>query len=117
MTNPQTSRIRELNDRFRATGAGGRIYVSKGIMALPNYQMLRIIENVRAFEAFTPDNDPHGEHDFGAFTIEGEKIIWKIDYYQPNIDGELDVDGPGSEDPSNSGETIRVLTIMLAGEY
>ncbi|UDF33281.1 UNVERIFIED_ORG: DUF3768 domain-containing protein (plasmid) [Roseateles sp. XES5] len=86
-------------------------------MALQSYLMLRVIENVIAFDSFTPDNDPHGEHDFGAFAIEDEKIFWKIDYYQPSIDGELDVDGNASEDPSNPEETIRTLTIMLAEEY
>lgn len=35
MTNANTSRIRELNDQFRTTGHGGRIFLTKGIMALP----------------------------------------------------------------------------------
>ncbi len=117
MTNPNTSRIRELNDQFRITGHGGRIYITRGIMALPGYQMFRIVEAIRAFDAFTQDNDPHGEHDFGAVTIEGEKVFWKIDYYKPNLEGDLDIDGPGSEDPSDAAGTIRVLTIMLAEEY
>ena len=117
MTPSQTARIRELNDQFRKTGDGGRVFLTKGIITLPSYQMLQAIEAVRAFDAFTPDNDPHGEHDFGAVTIEGNKVFWKIDYYRPNIDGEMDVDGLGSEDPSDPEETIRVLTVMLAEEY
>lgn len=117
MTHPNTPRIRELNDQFRQTGHGGRIFITKGIMALPNYQMLQVIAAVRNFEAFTPDNDPHGEHDFGAVTIEGEKVFWKIDYYQPNMEGGLDIDYLHSEDPSDPEQTIRVLTIMLAEEY
>jgi len=117
MTNPNTPRIRELNDQFRQTGEGGRIYITKGIMALPNYQMLSVIHAVRAFDAFTSDNDPHGEHDFGAITIAGQKVFWKIDYYQPNMEGELDIDGLGSDDPSDPTQTIRVMTIMLAEEY
>lgn len=117
MTPSQTARIRELNDQFRKTGDGGRVFLTRGIIALPSYQMLQVIEAVRAFDAFTPDNDPHGEHDFGAVTIESNKVFWKIDYYQPNIDGELDADGPGSEDPSDPEGTIRVMTIMLAEEY
>ena len=117
MDNTKTARIRELNDQFRTTGSGGRIFITRGIMALPDFQMLSIIEGVRTFDAFTQDNDTHGEHDFGAFTNQGEKIFWKIDYYTPNSDGELDVDGPGSDDPANAEETFRVLTIMLAEEY
>ena len=117
MTNPQSARIRELNDHFRTTGCGGHIFITKRIVSLPNYMLLRIMDAVINFDAFTPDNDPHGEHDFGSFTIEGEKVFWKIDYYQPNIDGELDVDGEASEDPANPEVTIRHLTIMLAEEY
>ena len=30
-----------------------------------------------------PENDPYGEHDFGAFEFDGKTIIWKIDYYDP----------------------------------
>lgn len=117
MTNSSTSRIRELNDQFRTTGHGGRVFLTKGIMAMPDYQMLQAIAAVRSFEAFTPDNDPHGEHDFGAVTIEGQKVFWKIDYYMPNMEGELDFDYLHSEDPSDPKQTLRVLTIMLAEEY
>jgi hypothetical protein len=28
------------------------------------------------FDAFTEDDDPWGEHDFGAFDHEGERIFW-----------------------------------------
>lgn len=68
---------------------------------------------MRRFDAFTEDNDPHGEHDFGAFGIEGipEKIFWKIDYY-------ADACGTfGSEDPADPARCFRVLTIMLASDY
>ena len=110
MTNPNTPRIRELNDQFRRTGQGGRIYITRGIMALPEYQMLNVIEAVRAFDGFNPRNDPHGEHDFGAVTIEGHKVFWKIDYYAPDMEH-------GSGDPADPAKTRRVLTIMLAEEY
>jgi hypothetical protein len=35
------------------------------------------------------DNDPHGEHDFGAFEHEGQRIFWKIDYYAPDMDARI----------------------------
>lgn len=66
---------------------------------------------MREFSEFSEDNDPYGEHDFGAFDIEGAgKIFWKIDYYNRTMDG-------GSDDPDDPGKTTRVLTIMLASEY
>ncbi len=65
---------------------------------------------VRDFDAFTSDNDPHGEHDFGAIDVDGQKLFWKIDYYNPTMD-------LGSEDPSDPAQTTRVMTVMLAEEY
>ncbi len=62
------------------------------------------------FDSFTEDNDPHGEHDFGAFEHAGQRIFWKIDYYAPDMEH-------GSENPADPQQTVRVLTIMLAREY
>ena len=62
------------------------------------------------FNDFTPDNDPYGERDFGAFTHKGQRIFWKIDYYSPDLSRH-------SDDPAEPAQTVRVLTIMLAEEY
>ena len=62
------------------------------------------------FKAFSAGNDPHGEHDFGNFEVEGENYFFKIDYYSPDLEG-------GSEDPADPKKTTRVLTIMRAEEY
>ncbi|NTC83555.1 DUF3768 domain-containing protein [Agrobacterium tumefaciens] len=110
MTTAQTTRIRELNDVFRATWLTGTVLITSGIQNLPDLTQSRIMEAVQGFAMFTPDNDPHGEHDFGAVTVEGHKVFWKIDYYDPTLQY-------GSEDPANPAVTKRVLTIMLAEEY
>ena len=74
-----------------------------------------IREKVETFDAFAPDNDPYGERDFGAFEHNGNRIFWKIDYYDRASFGTgRDM---GSEDPSDPAKTLRVLTIMLASEY
>ena len=84
--------------------------MTAGIAVLSDDVRVAVLEQVKAFDAFTPDNDPHGEHDFGAFEHTGHRIFWKIDYYDTGMEA-------GSEDPADSSQTTRVLTIMLASEY
>ena len=72
--------------------------------------MPTVLDHVRTFTDFTDDNDPNGEHDFGAFEIGGNRLFFKIDYYNPTMDA-------GSDDPSDPAQTTRALTIMLASEY
>ncbi|MHA7820272.1 MAG: DUF3768 domain-containing protein [Erythrobacter sp.] len=110
MDKVKTERIRRLNDRFRRTGLGGDILITPGIQSLGEAAMQAIASKVADFEQFDHDNDPHGEHDFGAFDQDGQRIFWKIDYYGPDMMS-------GSEDPSDPDATRRVLTIMLASEY
>ena len=45
----------------------GRVYVTRGIASMALEQQAEIMRRVHDFSAFTPDNDPHGEHDFGSF--------------------------------------------------
>jgi len=59
-------------------GVAGRVFQTQGISALPPDVQSAIREKVELFDSFTEDNDPHGEHDFGAFEHEGERIFWKI---------------------------------------
>lgn len=107
---PDTSRIRDLNDRFRTTFIGGEVFITAGVRACGQTFQSRAVELVQTFEAFTPENDPYGEHDFGSFQIEGRKVFWKIDYYNADLTA-------GSENPTDSGDTRRVLTILLAEEW
>ena len=99
-----------LNDNFRSTFIGGQVVMTAGVNALPLDTKARVLLAVQSFSNFTTDNDPHREHDFGSFEIEGETYFFKIDYYA------LDMDG-GSEDPADPEKTTRVLTIMRADEY
>jgi hypothetical protein len=41
----------------------------------------RILAAVQSFNTFDDGNDPWGEHDFGAIVIDGERVFFKIDYY------------------------------------
>lgn len=103
-------RIRDLNDAFRRSFVGGRVMTTAGVAAMTEQRRAEVFERVRTFDAFTPDNDPHGEHDFGSFEVAGKKLFWKIDAYDAAMEF-------GSEDPVDPSKTIRVLTIMLASEY
>lgn len=107
------------NDAFRAQlmipvfgkpAVSGRCVITSGIAALGPVAQIEIAAKVRGFDQFDRDNDPHGERDFGAFDYNGEKVFWKIDYYDPTLT-------MGSEDPADLAKTHRVLTIMLASEY
>jgi hypothetical protein len=111
MTTIDTQKIRDLNDTFRRSlSGGGKRLMTAGIAALPFAEQALITATVMSFDTFTEDNDPHGEHDFGAFEHSGKKLFWKIDYYAPDM-------LHGSEDPADPSKTTRVLTVMLAGEY
>jgi len=103
-------RIRALNDQLRRTFRGGKVMMTSGINALPDDLKARILEKVRTFDAFSPDNDPHREYDFGSFEEGGHKVFWKIDCFDAAMEF-------GSEDPADPSKTTRVLTIMLASEY
>jgi Protein of unknown function (DUF3768) len=73
-----SNRIAELNDALRTTLSGGRVYLTPGIAALSPSAQESIVARVRAFDDFTPDNDPYGEHDFGILKLNGATIYWKI---------------------------------------
>jgi len=40
---------------------------------------------MRRFTDLTPDNDPYGENDFGAFEVEGRRLFFEIDH-TPDIE-------------------------------
>ena len=103
-------RMRELNDGLRRYARAGIICVTRGIQDLGAERLEIILKAVRSFDSFNAHNDPYDEHDLGVLKAAGERIMWKIDYY----DRERRF---GSPDPADPAVTTRVLTIMLAGEY
>jgi hypothetical protein len=94
----RAKRIAELNDKFRKSlVSAGRTYMSAGVNAKGPEFVAKALIKVIAFDDFNTGNDPHGEHDFGSFELDGEKLFWKIDYY--DLKGEF-----GSEDPTDPQE-------------
>jgi hypothetical protein len=104
------SRIRSLNDDLRRSLAGGVLMMTAGVIALGRAKQIAILDAVAAFDGFDADNDPYGEGDFGALQVDGERLFFKIEYYDRSLTGH-------SLDPADPSITTRVLTIMLAEEY
>jgi hypothetical protein len=109
--------IRKLNDAFRADLNGPlaslaslRLVITRGVAQRGINFAIRALDVVRTFHDFAPENDPFGEHDFGAFSLDDEALYWKIDYYDEDLEN-------GSPDPTDANVTKRVLTIMFADEY
>ena len=105
-----TDRIRALNDELRQHLCGGKAVMTPGIAALGSEAVHRLVQTIAVFDDFCNANDPHGEHDFGAFEFDGTPVMFKIDYF----DKDLTFHSP---DPANPAVTERVITLMLAEEY
>ena len=123
----QTVRIARLNDLARsAMGVACTAVATVGFRSLPEADQSCVRELIETFDAFTEDNDPHGERDFGTIyqladgrwtterprlrEDERERVFWKLDYYDRDLRF-------ASEDAANPAITRRVLTIMLSDEY
>jgi hypothetical protein len=105
-----SQRIQVLNDWLRMHGAGGRVVMTSGVAALNDDVRQKVIRAIRAFDAFTEDNDPHGEHDCAIIDVDGLTVMFKIDYYDLTLSHH-------SPNPADPAVTMRVLTVMLAEEY
>lgn len=107
---PRAEAIAQLNDTLRKQGRGGKVMVTRGVDSLPGFNPVMLAVALASYDGFDPDNDPHGERDFGDFTLFGADLFWKIDYYDPSLTY-------GSDDPADPAQTNRVLTVMLTSEY
>jgi hypothetical protein len=72
-----------LNDAFRQNLRGGKVVTTPRLSSHPDLGTIR--NRVRPYTAFGLDNDPHGKHDFGPFLIGGDRIFWKIEYYDKSL--------------------------------
>ena len=98
------NRIAHKNDVFRKLGFG--VTMTCGAVELPD--VIGLMSKIKSYNDFTVDSDPYFEHDFGKLEWHGEKVFWKIDYYNNEL--------TCFEDPL-SPTCKRVMTVMLAEEY
>ena len=123
----QTARIARLNDLARrAMGVACTAVATAGFRSLTDNDQSQVRELIETYDAFTEDNDPNGERDFGTIyqlgdgswttecprsqEDERERVFWKLDYYDRKMEF-------ASEDAANPVITRRVLTIMLASDW
>ena len=102
--------IQTLNDNFWKSLLVGKVMLTRGIYSKGQAVINEILNSVKTFNNFNSKNDPYNEHDYGSFIYDGEKIMWKIYYYDRNLQF-------FSDDPSDVIKTIRVMIVMLAEEY
>ena len=112
----KSTSIAQQNDKFRKLvfyrpQPNGKLVYTQGIANLPPETIKAIFTAVVSQTTFDVENDPHGEHDFGAVDLPAvPKVFWKIDYYDSPV-CEYGADDPASQ------TTYRVMTLMLADEY
>ena len=120
-TPPDAAVIAAQNDAFRRFACLGvppdrpilgRLVVTQSLIEAGDGFVTEAVQATGAFDTFAPENDPAGWHDFGAVTIRGETVFWKIDLYEASSDFRY-----GAEAPDNPETTMRVLTIMMAHDW
>lgn len=101
-TPEQLDTIRRLNDAARSSPSVASIAnVTMGFHALPDADRFAALAAIAGFSRFDGDNDPYGEHDFGAvyrlasgvWTQDrpsddkaiAETVFWKVDLYDPGL--------------------------------
>jgi hypothetical protein len=101
--------IAHANDLLRRTCAGSYLKISSGVSALPPKVIADALMQMRAYDKFTPQNDPYREHDFGSFRADGHEFYFRIDALNATLTGP-------APDPF-AADTKRICTLMLSSEY
>lgn len=109
MMTSKVDQIRTQNDRLRQNLETG-VAIAVITVGVADEAVGRIVKTIAVYDDFCHENDPHEEHDFGAFEAEGHTMFFKIDYYDRSLTWH-------SDDPADSTITHSVITIMLAEEY
>ena len=118
---PHAAAIAAQNDAFRRFAClglapdgpiPGHLHVTRAVFEAGPAVLAEAVTATGQFDRFELENDPAGWHDFGAVTIGGETVFWKIDLYEAASDFRY-----GAKTPDNPETTARVLTIMMARDW
>jgi Protein of unknown function (DUF3768) len=74
----KTEQIRTLNDQLRQNFSEGTAVFTCGVAALGAEAVARIVKTITVYDDFCHANDPHQEHDFGAFEADGHAIFSRL---------------------------------------
>jgi hypothetical protein len=103
----QPGTVRGLNDRLRQTSTGGRVVLSPCVLSLPPEKVSELLDRVRTFTAFEPENEE--SHEFGQFQLAGHAYCFELECVSRSRDG--------SVNSGSAGKATRVLTVMRVDEY
>ena len=110
----RVKQCRRLNDELRMSmgrcDSKNVVVLTIGIRAMGDEFVTKALDAIRVFKDFNKDNDPYLEHDVVSVSVDGAKVMAKIDYF----DNSLVYHSPNKVDPA---VTKRMMTIMLASEY
>lgn len=112
MSDENASKIRILNQHFRLTLEGGEVMFVGDLAGREAKDLIlqhRVLAAVRV-APIAEGNDPYGEADFGTVEVDGERFMWKIDYY----DQAMEMQSPNPADPA---VTKRVMSIFFSRDY
>lgn len=84
--------------------------ITQGVQRITGFDAAVLAAALANYSDFDPDNDPHGERDFGDITLFGYNLLFKMDYFDKVLEF-------GSDDPADPNVTHRVLTVLLASEW
>jgi len=105
----QTRKLRELNVTLRREMPHGHVIITRAVGQLELATLLEITKAVREFDAFTADDEPWDEHDFGQVIVDGQSYFWKIYAHDPGM-------ASGSTDTTDEAATRRIIRIMTENE-
>ena len=113
----RSEKIAALNDELRRDPINrnlGIVTMTSGVAALGSAFWVKAAEKLASLEPkdFDTGNDPYGERDFAPIEVDGEKLFFKIDYFEKGSEHMA-----GAETPEDPATTDRVLTVMLREEY